>query len=54
MPRILVIGGGPGGYTAAFAAAVEQASALAQDGWVVTFGIEPEAPDTGFGYIVVA
>ena len=37
--------------TAAFAAAVEQASALAQDGWVVTFGIEPEAPDTGFGYI---
>jgi mannose-1-phosphate guanylyltransferase len=37
--------------SAAFAAAVERASALAQDGRIVTFGIEPETPDTGFGYI---
>jgi mannose-1-phosphate guanylyltransferase len=36
---------------AAFAAAVQQAAALAREGWLVTFGIEPEAPDTGFGYI---
>ena len=35
----------------AFAAAVQQAAALAREGWVVTFGIEPQAPDTGFGYI---
>lgn len=36
---------------AAFAAAVEQAGKLAQEGMLVTFGIEPTAPDTGFGYI---
>ena len=36
---------------AAFATAVQQAAELARDGWLVTFGIEPEAPDTGFGYI---
>ncbi|MDE2255384.1 MAG: mannose-1-phosphate guanylyltransferase/mannose-6-phosphate isomerase [Betaproteobacteria bacterium] len=35
----------------AFAAAVQQAKTLAREGWLVTFGIEPEAPDTGFGYI---
>jgi mannose-1-phosphate guanylyltransferase len=36
---------------AAFASAVQQAQQLAREGWLVTFGIEPEAPDTGFGYI---
>lgn len=36
---------------AAFAAAVAQAQALAQQGRIVTFGIHPERPETGFGYI---
>lgn len=35
----------------AFLDAVKQAAALARDGWLVTFGIEPTGPDTGFGYI---
>jgi mannose-1-phosphate guanylyltransferase len=30
---------------------VAEAQTLAADGWLVTFGIEPEAPETGFGYI---
>ncbi len=34
-----------------FAAAVEKAKQLANDGMLVTFGIEPNAPETGFGYI---
>lgn len=36
---------------AAFAAAVADAAALAQAGNLVTFGIVPTAPETGFGYI---
>lgn len=36
---------------AAFAAAVEQAAVLARDGYLVTFGIRPDAPETGYGYI---
>ncbi|MEY2340579.1 mannose-1-phosphate guanylyltransferase/mannose-6-phosphate isomerase [Acidithiobacillus sp. IBUN Pt1247-S3] len=36
---------------AEFTAAVSQASALAAQGKMVTFGIQPTAPDTGFGYI---
>ncbi|MES2978757.1 MAG: mannose-1-phosphate guanylyltransferase/mannose-6-phosphate isomerase [Pseudomonadota bacterium] len=36
---------------AAFAAAVAQAQVLAQQGRIVTFGIHPESPETGFGYI---
>jgi len=36
---------------AAFAAAVEQACQLATQGKLVTFGIEPDAPETGYGYI---
>ena len=36
---------------AAFAAAVREASALAKQGRLVTFGIKPEAPETGYGYI---
>ncbi|CAA9489237.1 MAG: Mannose-1-phosphate guanylyltransferase / Mannose-6-phosphate isomerase [uncultured Sphingomonadaceae bacterium] len=36
---------------AAFHAAVDRAAPLARDGWLVTFGIEPDAPHTGYGYI---
>jgi mannose-1-phosphate guanylyltransferase len=36
---------------AAFAIAVAQAQVLALQGRIVTFGIHPESPDTGFGYI---
>ncbi len=36
---------------AAFAHAVQRAAALAADGRLVTFGITPEAPETGYGYI---
>lgn len=35
----------------AFARAVAAAAQLAQQGKLVTFGIQPEAPDTGYGYI---
>lgn len=35
----------------AFAQAVEQAVAIASRGKLVTFGIHPEAPETGYGYI---
>lgn len=35
----------------AFGSAVAQAMQLAQQGKLVTFGIEPEAPETGYGYI---
>ena len=36
---------------AAFQRAVRQGAALADGGAVVTFGITPEAPETGYGYI---
>ncbi|MBI1216324.1 MAG: mannose-1-phosphate guanylyltransferase/mannose-6-phosphate isomerase [Alphaproteobacteria bacterium] len=36
---------------AAFERAVERAKALAVDGMIVTFGISPHAPETGYGYI---
>jgi len=36
---------------AAFAQAVDQAAKLAQQGKLVTFGIQPDAPETGYGYI---
>ena len=36
---------------AAFATAVETAATLARDGSLVTFGIQPDAPETGYGYI---
>jgi len=39
------------GDTASFAEAVTKALPLAEQGWLVTFGIHPEAPETGFGYI---
>ena len=35
----------------AFASAVAIATRLAAEGKLVTFGIEPEAPETGYGYI---
>lgn len=34
-----------------FRAAVRAAAAAARDGWLVTLGIEPTHPSTGFGYI---
>ncbi|MBN8817327.1 MAG: mannose-1-phosphate guanylyltransferase/mannose-6-phosphate isomerase [Sphingomonas sp.] len=37
----------------AFHAAIERARALVAQGWLVTFGIEPDAPETGFGYIAL-
>ena len=37
--------------TAAFQAVVRQGAALAEAGAVVTFGITPDAPETGYGYI---
>jgi mannose-1-phosphate guanylyltransferase/mannose-6-phosphate isomerase len=37
--------------TAQFQAAVQRGAELAQDGAVVTFGISPDAPETGYGYI---
>lgn len=36
---------------AAFAAAIRQAEGAARDGWLVTFGIAPDQPATGYGYI---
>lgn len=36
---------------AAFTAAVQAALPIAEQGWIVTFGIEPSRPETGFGYI---
>jgi len=39
------------GDTPAFATAVAQALPLAKDGWLVTFGVRPDRPETGFGYI---
>ena len=35
----------------AFASAVARAQALARDGWLVTFGIAPTSPETGYGYL---
>jgi mannose-1-phosphate guanylyltransferase/mannose-6-phosphate isomerase len=35
----------------AFARDVAAANALAEEGWLVTFGIPPAYPETGFGYI---
>ncbi|WP_447762274.1 mannose-1-phosphate guanylyltransferase [Sphingopyxis panaciterrae] len=36
---------------AAFHAAIAKGVHLAQQDWLVTFGISPDRPDTGFGYI---
>lgn len=37
-----------------FAEDVRKAGRLAEQGWLVTFGIPPERPETGYGYIEVA
>ncbi|RDS83392.1 mannose-1-phosphate guanylyltransferase/mannose-6-phosphate isomerase [Dyella psychrodurans] len=39
------------GDTRSFTTAVQQALPAARDGWLVTFGIRPDRPETGFGYI---
>jgi len=39
------------GNAAAFAQAACTAAALAEDGWLVSLGIEANAPETGFGYL---
>lgn len=36
---------------AAFHAAIDAAIAVVNQGWLVTFGITPTAPETGYGYI---
>lgn len=38
-------------HTARFLAAIETAAGLARDGYLVTFGVTPTAPHTGYGYI---
>ena len=38
---------------ASFAQAVETAVVAAQEGYLVTFGVAPNAPETGYGYIKV-
>jgi mannose-1-phosphate guanylyltransferase/mannose-1-phosphate guanylyltransferase/mannose-6-phosphate isomerase len=37
----------------AFRAAIDRAMPLVADGWLVTFGITPDAPETGYGWIKV-
>ena len=37
----------------AFRAAVDAATPMVADGWLVTFGIAPDAPETGYGWIQV-
>lgn len=37
----------------AFTAAVAQATVLAQQDYLVTFGVRPDAPETGYGYLEV-
>ena len=46
LPADHLIANGP-----AFALAVQSARELADEGWMVTFGIVPGKPETGFGYI---
>jgi len=37
----------------AFHAAIQVALPLVQEGWLITFGIAPDAPETGYGWIKV-
>lgn len=39
------------GDTDAFIAAARKAAALASEGWLVSFGIQPKSAETGFGYL---
>lgn len=41
------------GDVAAFHAAIAAAMPMVENGWLVTFGITPDAPETGYGYIKV-
>src|SRR3546814_19822126 len=41
------------GDVEAFHRAVRQALPVAAEGWLVTFGIRPEGPPTGYGYIEI-
>jgi mannose-1-phosphate guanylyltransferase/mannose-6-phosphate isomerase len=41
------------GDVAAFHAAIEAAMPLVTQGWLVTFGIAPDAPETGYGWIQI-
>lgn len=37
--------------TEAFLESLQKGETLARDGWIVTFGIQPDRPHTGYGYI---
>jgi mannose-1-phosphate guanylyltransferase len=37
-----------------FHTAIQSAKLILKDGWMATFGIEPTAPETGYGYIQMA
>ncbi|MEP9358465.1 mannose-1-phosphate guanylyltransferase/mannose-6-phosphate isomerase [Sphingomonas sp. KR3-1] len=37
----------------AFHAAIHTALPLVEDGWLITFGINPESPETGYGWIKI-
>ena len=39
------------GDPSSFSAAAERATGLAEQGWLVTFGVRPTRPETGYGYI---
>lgn len=39
------------GNTKSFLGVIELARPAALDGWIVTFGIKPDRPETGYGYI---
>lgn len=39
--------------TAAFHAAIDAALPLVEQGWLTTFGIAPDAPETGYGWIAI-
>lgn len=41
------------GDVSAFHAAIETAMPLVAQGWLVTFGITPDAPETGYGWIQI-
>lgn len=41
------------GDVSAFHAAIEAAMPLVMQGWLVTFGIEPDAPEIGYGWIQI-
>jgi mannose-1-phosphate guanylyltransferase len=41
------------GDVAAFHAAIDAALPLVEAGWLATFGIDPHAPETGYGWIAV-